>query len=121
MSREFAYLSFFKSKKITYNYQASSQTIEFPCIHCQNTAIMCSQTSHWSCGNCNESGNIVALIEYSKGNSFGEIYFPKKEQKTIINMLERLVQKYPYEKKLLHLESKVKDLINYYEKAPRSP
>lgn len=121
MSKGYVYLSFFKSNNITYNYHASTQTIEFPCIHCQNAAIMCSQSSQWDCSYCRENGNIVSLIEYSKGNTFGKIFVPKREQQIIMKLLNRLLNKYPDEKRLLHLDEKVKKLIEYYEKAPYSP
>jgi hypothetical protein len=118
MSREFVYLSFFKTNRIDYIYRPDLNEIDFPCIHCSNTASMCSQTSKWYCSRCNQSGNIINLIEYEKHNSFRKMYVPKKEQKSIIQTLERLSKKYPQEHRLLALKDQVKTLINYYEKTP---
>lgn len=92
--------------------------IEFPCIHCLSTATMDSQTSAWNCIQCGKKGNIRNLIEYAKHNTFRRMYVPKKEQKSIITMLDRISKKYPQEQRLLVLKDKVKTLINYYEKTP---
>jgi ribosomal protein S27AE len=116
MSREYVYLSFFKENKIDYIYRSDLSIIEFPCIHCQNVAIMCSQTSNWKCGKCNHSGNILKLIEFVKQRGyFRRLYVPKKEQKNIIRMLERLSKKYPDEPNLSKVNSKVREFIKYYE------
>jgi hypothetical protein len=118
MSKEYVYLSFFKINKIDYNYRPDLSVIEFPCIYCPNTATMDSQTSAWTCNGCDQKGNIINLIEYSKCNDFRRMYIPKKEQKSIFAMLDRISKKYPNEQRLSALKDKVKTLINYYEKTP---
>lgn len=116
MSKEYVYLSFFKSNKVNYIYHSKSQTIEFACIYCHGKAAMNSRTSEWKCRICSESGNLVTLINFAKHNTFGEIYVPNKEKQSIFRMLDRLSNKYPEENRLVLLEQKVKELIKYYEK-----
>jgi hypothetical protein len=118
MGKKFAYLSFFKTMKIDYIYRQEYNVIYFPCIYCPGTATMDSQTSTWTCTRCSKKGNIINLIEYSKDNTFRRMYVPKKEQKSINAMLDRLSKKYPQEQRLLSLKDKVNTLINYYEKTP---
>lgn len=115
MSREYVYLSFFKSNKVDYTYHSRVKIIEFACIYCYETAVMNSKTSEWRCSNCSESGNLVTLINYAQNNSFGKIFTPRKEQQSIFNMLEQLSNKYPKEKSLLLVTQKIKGLIKYYE------
>ncbi|CAM4027160.1 hypothetical protein L1N85_17135 [Paenibacillus alkaliterrae] len=116
MSREYVYLSFFKENKVDYIYRPDLSIIEFPCTDCQNAAIMCSQTSYWKCENCNQGGNILRLIEFVKCNGkFRRLYVPKKEQKIIFQLVERLLKKYPDEPGLSKINSKVRELIKYYE------
>lgn len=116
MSREDVYLSFFKTNKINYIYHPKSQTIEFPCIHCESRAIMICESSKWNCPTCHHSGNIIALIEYAKHHKFGKIYIPKKEEQSIFQMLDRLSKKYPDERRLLTIKFKTVELIKYYQK-----
>lgn len=78
--------------------------------------MMCSESSEWNCTFCNHSGNIISLIKYAKNNSFGRIYVPKKEQQSILQLLDRIAKKYPEEKRLLKVKGKINDLVKYYEK-----
>lgn len=116
MSRGYVYLSFFKTNKIDYIYHSNSETIEFPCIQCGSCAKMCGLTSQWECPFCKQEGNIISLIEFSKHNSFRKMYVPMKEQKSILQMLDRLANKYPDERGLVTVKSKVVDLIRHFEK-----
>lgn len=116
MGKEYVYLSFFKSNKVDYIFHKQSKIIEFPCIHCNDSAKICTKTARWDCKHCNRNGNFLTLIEYSKENSFGEIFIPKQELKLILQMLKRLNQKYPSETNFLSLKGKIINLVDYYEK-----
>jgi|GEM_PF-4917646 len=116
MSKEYVYLSFFKSNKIAYIYHSNLKIIEFACIACHGKAVMSSRTAEWKCPNCCKGGNLVTLINFAKDNTFGEIYVPRKEQQSILNMLDRLTNKYPEEEKRIYLLiKKIKELVKYYE------
>ena len=118
MTKEYVFLSFFKSNNIDYRYYSNLSLIEFPCIHCRSSANMNSKTSIWTCSSCKKTGNIVSLIEYSKQNKFGSIYMPSKEKKSILRIIKGLSRKYPEEQSLTKVERKLNDLINFYEKTP---
>ena len=114
MSNVYVYLSFFKSNKIDYIYHANNNTIEFPCIHCQHSAWISTNTSEWFCYQCHKNGNLINLIEFSKHHSFGKLFIPKKELKNIIQSLDRLSKKYPHEVNLFSLKNRIIHLVNYF-------
>jgi hypothetical protein len=119
MGKGYVYLSFFKENKIDYLYRPDVNLIEFACSECQNIITMSTDTSAWECTFCNQSGNIIHLIEFiKKGGCFPSIYVPKKEKRYIYQLLDRLSKKYPHESNLSTLSNKVKGLVEYYEKTP---
>ena len=113
MSSEYVYLSFFKTNKIDYIYHTNTKTIEFPCIYCQHSAEMNTKSSEWFCYECNQNGNLINLIEFSKHHSFGKLFIPKKELNRIVQTLNRLSKKYPHESNLISLKNRIIYLVNY--------
>lgn len=121
MGCENAIFSFFKQNNVDYLIQPKEQLVLFPCMNCGTAIEMCTVTTNWNCSNCNQQGNLVQLIKYFKdGNNLTiKIFNPKREKKHIMHMIQSLIKKYPdMEKEIIKIETKVDQIMQYYEKNP---
>ncbi|WP_433743289.1 hypothetical protein [Falsibacillus pallidus] len=106
-------MAYFKSNKIDYHYV--KPIIKFPCMDCEEEAVMHAMTTNWSCSSCGASGTISKLIATTSDTwKKSKIYNPHTEKNKIMKLFDDL-QANSNSKKMQTLKSRVSHLIEYYE------
>jgi hypothetical protein len=122
MGKHYVVLSFFKTRKIDYVFNADEMTIVFPCPHCWENTTMDAVTSEWKCLQCKEDGNIFDLIHITKLEPIStkvDTFDPVKERAQINKKFEKILGNPPKEKLhtlLIEIQHKVNAVLDFYIK-----
>lgn len=121
MGKHYVVLSFFKSNNIDYYFDSQTMTILFPCPYCWEQITMNATTTDWKCHFCNQSGNLLTVMQVNKNDPIKAevtIFNPKKELLKVNCLFEEAIDMQAsssLENKLIKLKKRVNELIVHYE------